>query len=270
LTLGGLYVWAARQAGQQAARELAWSGWLAIGPLMGTAILVSFAHLGVPGRAWRAFSNLRRSWLSREILCSVSFAGASLLYAIAQWTESLAHPARSALGVVAGLTGLVLIYTMGQAYRLRTVPAWYTWITGASFFTATFLLGALAAGVTLAFQPGTGGEWTRLALQAIALWAVILLGLELVILSLWLTQLTGSEAAQNSAMRITQERGAFFKLRLALGVAAILAAGLALFEPCENCLPSQGALISLAFGFALASEVIGRILFYESRVRHGV
>ncbi|MBN1146264.1 MAG: dimethyl sulfoxide reductase anchor subunit [Anaerolineales bacterium] len=269
-TLGALYVWATRQAGPQAARELTRFGWLWVGLLMGLALLASFFHLGAPARAWRAFSNLRSSWLSREIVFAVSFAGMSLLFAAAQWLELGSPLARAALGLVAGLIGLALIYAMGQAYRLRTVPAWDTWITGASFFTATFLLGALAAGAGLAFQAQAQDGWARLALQAIAVWVVILLGLELAFVSLWLSQLTGSEAARNSAMRITHGRGALFKLRLAFAALGILAAGLALLGSWAGCPLCQACMLLAAFGFALACEVLGRALFYTARVRHGV
>lgn len=267
-TLGALHIWAARQAGLQAASELTSPGWLAVVLLMGAGILASFFHLGAPSRAWRAFSNLRHSWLSREILCAVVFAGMSLCFAAEQWLEWLAIPARAALGVFAGLAGLALVYAMSQAYRLRTVPAWDTWVTGASFFMATLLLGALVGGAVLVFQVQAG--WARPALQALALWAVILLGIELAITPIWLSHLSGSRAAQKSAIRITRQRGALFKLRLALAALGILAAGLALLGSGQDSSLSQGFLLLATFGFALISEVLSRALFYEARVRHGV
>ena len=263
-TLGAAYVWLARQAGAGAAGELTQFGWPFVGAAMVIGLVASFFHLGAPASAWRACSNLRQSWLSREILFATLFTGASIIFAAAQWLQFGALVVRGTLGVITGLAGLALVYVMGSAYRLRTVPAWNTWLTPASFFVTTFLLGALAAGVLLAGPSQALAGWMGAVLHVIALWAVAMLGIELVIIPLWLAQLTGSEAAVHSAVRVTQEHGALFKLRLALAVAGLAAAGAALF----GLLPGLGMLV--AFGLVLASEVLGRLLFYAARVRHGV
>jgi len=263
-TLGAVYVWLARQAGAGAADELTRLGWPFVGVAMGIGLAASFFHLGAPTNSWRACSNLRQSWLSREILFATLFAGASVVFAAAQWLQFGPVAVRGILGVITGLAGLALVYVMGSAYRLRTVPAWNTWLTPASFFVTTFLLGALAAGVLLASPSQALAGWMGAVLQGIALWAIALLGIELVIVPLWLAQLTGSEAAVHSAVRITHKHGTLFKLRLALAVAGLVAAGAALF----GFLPGPGMFV--AFGLVLASEALGRLLFYAARVRHGV
>jgi anaerobic dimethyl sulfoxide reductase subunit C (anchor subunit) len=263
-TLGALYVWSARQIGPGVAHELTTFGWPLIGLVMGIGILASFFHLGAPLNSWRAFSNLRQSWLSREILFATLFAIASITMAIMQWLELGTLAARGMMGVITGLVGLALVYVMGNAYRLRTIPAWDTWATPASFFVTTFLLGALATGVMLMSQSKAPAEWMRLVLQGIVLWAITLLGIELVIIPLWLVQLTGSEAATNSVARITQKHSAIFKLRLALTVAAITVAGAAIFG-----LWQEFSLL-VALGLVLVSETLGRLLFYSARVRRGV
>ena len=263
-TLGAANVWLTSQAGAGAASEVTRLGWPLVGVAMGIGLVASFFHLGAPASAWRACGNLRRSWLSREILFAILFAGASVVFAAAQWLQFGPAVLRSILGVVTGLAGLALVYVMSNAYRLRTVPAWNTWLTPASFFVTTFLLGALAAGVLLASLSQAPTRGGGAVLQAIALWTVALLGIELVIIPLWLAQLTGSEAAAHSAARITQEHGALFKLRLALAVAGLAATGAALL----GFWPGLGMVV--AFGLVLASEVMGRLLFYAARVRHGV
>lgn len=261
-TLGASYLWHASRAGEGAAGELTRFGWPLIALAMVIGLVVSFFHLGAPANAWRACRNLRQSWLSREILFAILFTGASIVFAAVQWLQFGPAVLRGALGVITGLVGLALVYVMGSAYRLRTVPAWDTWLTPASFFVTTFLLGALAAGVLLASALQAPAGWTSTVLQGIALWAVALLGIELVIIPLWLAQLTGSEAAAHSAVRVTQAHGALFMLRLTLAVVSLIAVGAALL----GFLP--GMLV--AFGLVLASEVMGRLLFYAARVRHGV
>ena len=264
-TLGALYIWLASQAGEGAAGELTRSGWLFISAAMVIGLVASFFHLGAPANAWRACSNVRQSWLSREILFAILFAGASIVFAAAQWLQFGAAAVRVMLGVITGLVGLALIYVMGSAYRLRTVPAWNTWLTPVSFFVTTFLLGALAVGVLLAVPSQAPAGGMGAVLNVIALWAVALLGIELVIIPLWLAQLTGSEAAVHSAVRVTRQHGALFKMRLALAVAGLAATGAALVGA-----PPRGLGMLVAFGLVLASEVLGRLLFYAARVRHGV
>ena len=72
-------------------------GWGAEAPLLGaaavvlalllitTGLLSSLAHLGNPQRAWRAFSQWRSSWLSREGVAAVLTYPPALLFLLALW-----------------------------------------------------------------------------------------------------------------------------------------------------------------------------------------
>jgi len=267
--LGALHVWATRRAGMAAAGALTDKALLAIGPVMILGMLFSFFHLGTPTNAWRAFANLRSSWLSREVLFAVLFTGLSGLLAGLRWFRVGTFAARNLIAWAAALLGLALICSMANAYRLRTVPAWNTWATPVSFFVTTFLLGGLTVGGMLAGNPGVPPGLWRLSLQWIALGAILLLGVELVIVPLWVVGLmAGRGAAVRAAAKITQEHRAIFWLRLALAVAGVAVAGLTLSPWGEGA--QTGIATALAFGLVLASEVLGRLLFFEARVRHGV
>jgi len=267
--LSVLYLWATRQVGAVAADALLPQSLWAVPAVMAGGILASFFHLGSPREAWRAFANLRSSWLSREILFALLFTGAAGLFAVLQWFDLGTPAARSILAWAAGLLGLSLLVSMANAYRLRTVPAWNTWATPALLFITAFLLGGLAAGSTLAIDPGVPLELSRAVLQWIALGAVVLLGIELVVILLWIANLMASQgAARRAAARITQEHGRIFKLRLALSVGGMVVAGIALSPWGQGA--KMGTALILALGLALASEVLGRLLFYEARERHGV
>jgi anaerobic dimethyl sulfoxide reductase subunit C len=276
-TLALVSAWVAWHAGWKTAHDLTAFGWPLVSAGMGIAILASFFHLGNPTRAWRALSNLRQSWLSREILLASLFAGASSLFAGLQSVEWGSPDLLAALGVVAGLVGLALVYAMSRAYRLRTVPAWNTWVTPASFFVATFLLGALVVGAGLVvcsrYLPVTRfdapTDLIRAILQRIAAGALILLAMELFLISLRVSQ-DNPSASRDPAIRMVRKRRMFFVLRCIAAVAGIAGAGAAVFLSCESCLAAQGFLIVTTFGFALAAEVLGRIFFYEARMRVGV
>ena len=137
---------AARQA-QEAADQLSDRALLAIGPVIILAFIASLFHLGNPFNAYRAVSNLGSSWLSREILSGVLFALTGGLFAIMQWRKIGSETLRTIIAWIAALIGLFFVYAMSNVYMMRTVPTWNTWYTPVSFFTTTFLLGALAVAV---------------------------------------------------------------------------------------------------------------------------
>jgi anaerobic dimethyl sulfoxide reductase subunit C (anchor subunit) len=263
LTLGAVHLWAAWGTGM-VDRIL-----LGIPALMLLAILASFLHLGAPRNAWRALANLRSSRLSREILFTLLFTAASGLFAGLQWFHWGSVAMRDVLAWVAALLGLALIVSMANAYRLRTVPDWNTWATPASFFITAGLLGGLAVGVMLAFNPGIPLQLRRTALQGITLGAVLLLGLDLAIVSLRVVRLAAVRgSALPAGAGVTRQQGLIFKLRLALVLLAMAVAGIGLSPWLEGA--GIGGTTVAALGLVLASEVLSRLLFYEVRLRHGL
>jgi len=120
----------------------------AITTIMLSALLASFLHLGQPRHAWRAITNLRTSWLSREVLSAALFV-VSLIGVLATGGSGI---------WLADATGLALVISMARVYALRTVPEWNHRATTVAFFVTTLLLGAVAHG-TLIGAGGAGPEW---------------------------------------------------------------------------------------------------------------
>lgn len=109
-----------------------------------SGLLASTFHLGHPERAWRAFSQWRSSWLSREGIAAVATLAACAPLALSDlggWdlTRALALPAL--LCVVATILATAMIYA-----QLRTVPRWHHWSTPALFLGFAFTAGALLSG----------------------------------------------------------------------------------------------------------------------------
>jgi len=121
--------------------------------IMLIALLASFVHLGQPRHAWRAITNLRTSWLSREVLSAALFL-VSLIGVLATGGSGI---------WLANATGLALIVSMARVYALRTVPEWNHRATTASFFVTTLLLGAVVHGALI----GAGPEWASGAMGLI-------------------------------------------------------------------------------------------------------
>jgi DMSO reductase anchor subunit len=123
---------------------------------------------------------------------------------------------------------------MAKVYRLRTMPAWDTWWTTASFFITSILLGYLAIMSILQIK------WPFVS------WGIIAL---LLLLELVLTISVKPKA-----------KGLAYSLRVGLSIVTILGAGIMAIVP---NLP--GVWISpILFLLVLMEEVIGRDLFYKA------
>ena len=88
-------------------------------------LLSSTVHLGHPERAWRAFTQWRSSWLSREgVAAVVSYGPACLLAACWMWPDRLGGLGPAA-GWATAATAAVTVYCTAMIYRsLRTIPEW--------------------------------------------------------------------------------------------------------------------------------------------------
>ncbi|MBC7165267.1 MAG: dimethyl sulfoxide reductase anchor subunit [Roseovarius sp.] len=107
-------------------------------------LMASTFHLGHPERAWKAFSQWRSSWLSREGGCAV----AALLIMAAYGAGLVFFGARLvALGWLGAVLSLGTVLATAMIYaQLRTVPRWQTPLTPALFIAIALGGGALLAG----------------------------------------------------------------------------------------------------------------------------
>ena len=111
--------------------------------LASLGLVASFFHLGRPERAWRAASQWRTSWLSREVIVLPAFIAAALLYGTA---HALGWRGTAAYGAVAAVLAIALFVCTGMIYAcIRFLQEWATPLTVVNFF----LLGT-ASGLTLA------------------------------------------------------------------------------------------------------------------------
>ena len=119
----GLWFWLGLMAatGQPLARTATLVA-LALGFVLVTAgLLSSTLHLGKPLRAWRAFSQWRSSWLSREGVAAL------LCYLPALWLAAASYQATDAraAGVVLALLSTVTVACTAMIYAsLKPIPAW--------------------------------------------------------------------------------------------------------------------------------------------------
>jgi len=106
----------------------------------GLAGAASTLHLGRKLRAWRAVLNVRRSWLSREVVLFSAFSGMSVWH-----LSGIAAP--SWTGPVAAVLGVALLYAMDRVYSV-------TRTRGLALHSARVLLtGVFVAGLVAGLTP---------------------------------------------------------------------------------------------------------------------
>ena len=88
-------------------------------------LLSSTFHLGHPERSWRAFSQWRTSWLSREGVAAVTAYGPACALALAWLLPERFGAFRPAAGSAAAVMAAVTIFCTAMIYRsLETIPEW--------------------------------------------------------------------------------------------------------------------------------------------------
>ena len=134
-------------------------------------LLSSTFHLGHPERAWRALSQWRSSWLSREgvlailaLMIAAVFAGLWLFFDISS----------AILGIITAILAMITVWATGMIYaQIKAVDLWHRWLT-----PVCYLLFSMAGGVVLflfihALMTGKAGwELSSVAMVALLIaWA---------------------------------------------------------------------------------------------------
>ncbi|MEN8739678.1 MAG: DmsC/YnfH family molybdoenzyme membrane anchor subunit [Phaeobacter gallaeciensis] len=107
-------------------------------------LLASTFHLGHPERAWKAFSQWRTSWLSREGCAAVS---ALVIMAIYAAGAVFLETDWRILGVLGAVLSIGTVFTTAMIYtQLKTIPRWHSPLTPMVFLSFAVAGGALLAG----------------------------------------------------------------------------------------------------------------------------
>ena len=292
VVLGVVQVFAARRFGAAAVDKVTDPALYAIGPALVLGLAASMLHMNDVTNTLNVVRHLGTSWLSAEIVFGVTFAGLGFVFAAAQWKKWGTPALRQILAGLTALVGLALVSAMSMIYyTLVTVPAWHTWATPVQFFTTAFLLGTVAVGAALTGAvmwrthhrttddahdaAGAGakvptGDLLAACLKGLGIAAVALLGVEFLLIPLSISTLTATGGA--AAESATVFAGAWFIARLVLVFtgAGLLAAFVLHYATTRTNPRTLAILTSTAFILVLASELIGRSLFYDSMIRIGM
>ena len=213
--------------------------------LAGSSLGASTLHLGRPVYAWRALKGLRRSWLSREVLTLSLFAGAASAFAGMLLFDL---PGRGIVGLLTFVAGVAGVTSSARIYVVRARPAWCSEYTLAEFYSTAVLLGPLFVLVLNGGVP----SWVRftVAIGASAQLIVQLLKF------LWLSRSEVFELRASSLLLSSRLQSLFVTRLAVLTVAGVLL----------PLVSTRGWITAAAFAAVLASEWLGRYLFFVSVV----
>ena len=147
-------------------------GLLVAAVLVAAGLASSFLHLGKPARAWRAFSQWRTSWLSREGVLAVAcfLAMGAVFLAGRSGMPPLALRLAAAL---LALLALATVYSTAMIYAsLRPIPAWSHRLVVPAYLGFALLQGALLLPTFTGSAWARGGLWWACVALAATLLAV--------------------------------------------------------------------------------------------------
>ena len=130
-------------------------------------LTASMLHLGRPERAWRAFSQWRSSWLSREGVASLTTFPPSLAFAALWWFAGPAAPATIIVGLIAGVLGIVTVFCTAMIYAsLKPIRQWHNPHTAPDYVLFALFSGAILLALLLAAWTGGASIAALIALAA--------------------------------------------------------------------------------------------------------
>jgi DMSO reductase anchor subunit len=154
-----------------------WLGFAALGlalALITAGLLSSTVHLTHPERAWRAFSQWRSSWLSREGVASVATYVPAAIFGVGWVILGSTDGLISAAGILSAIGALITVFTTGMIYAsLKPVAQWHSRFTVPGYLIFAIMTGAVllnailrlfghdarAAGILAALAIAVGWGW---------------------------------------------------------------------------------------------------------------
>ncbi len=122
---------------------------LALGSIT-AGLLASTLHLGHPERAWRAISQWRSSWLSREGLLAILTFAPAVLFAYGWVIDESASGLYGLMAILAAIGAVATVYCTGMIYAsLPPIKAWHQPLTAPIYLAFALVTGLLAVHLLL-------------------------------------------------------------------------------------------------------------------------
>ena len=257
--------------------------------LITVGLLSSTFHLGHPERAWRAISQWKSSWLSREGVFAILTYPAALVFT-AGWIWNQITPGMMSIAAAATLVlAVITVISTGMIYAsLKTIPRWHNHWVVPVYLALAAASGGLLFTIALAVS-GSASKQSLITVLAVLLasWAIKWLYWKFIDAQQpesttgtatglgHLGEVTQLEAPHTSENYLLKEMGfqvarkhATRLRRLALNLGLLLPAILLILAGVTSSV-AQLALLLIALAFGLTGIVIERWLFF-AEARHAV
>ncbi len=230
--------------------------------IMGLGFLFSLTHLGSPLRAFNSFNQLGSAWLSNEVFFGAAFFAVGGL----QWLLSVINKGgvgvQKGLMLVAMVLGGIFMYSMINVYMIDTVPTWFNAYTPLSFVMTMVVAGLLLSQLVIVAAKDTSFTIDRniiiLAFIAVAMSLVVTVGK---------ANLVGDiQSSIVNASELIDGLGCYIGIQVALMCAGLFFWAL----PMINEARVNPMSLTLALVLILASELVGRGLFYSLHMTSGL
>jgi sulfite dehydrogenase (quinone) subunit SoeC len=128
-------------------------------------LVASTLHLGHPERAWRAFSQWRSSWLSREGVASLMTFPPALAFAASWWALGPDAITTRVFGLIAAALGLLTVGCTAMIYAsLKPIRQWHNPHTAPDYLIFAGFSGAVLLAAVWALWFGVAEELAVAAL----------------------------------------------------------------------------------------------------------
>ncbi len=255
----------------------AWAALGSIWALVAAAVGIlgqagALLHLGRPLYAFRTFLGWRTSWMSREVLVLVNFAGLLAAYGASHWAGASFIWAdmppgwlpivQKGLGIGALATGLLATFCSAMIYADTQRPFWSLGRSSFRFFGSALVLGISGSLLCATLAALTGAALPDLLVTTLSkLNLVAIAGKSLVEFSF--LRHRGRDALGRSAQLMRGALGVETTLRFAAAALAGLCL-LVLLAGANAAVDATAGLALASFTFLLVGELLERHLFFRA------
>lgn len=248
------------------------------------AMFGSHFHLSRPLYSFLAILNFKTSWLSREIVFSVSFFTTTLFLSYLIFFQPQRYVLITRIGYLGVALGLALIFCMAHIYVIPTQVAWNSPTVIFSFYTTMLLLGSMSitclmvldlkfAEIEKSDDVDTRAEIIRDAFTGVTLATIVLVLGSILIVAIQMRFLSqGDQIARTSLDLLLQLYLPLLIERFALLLFSSGYLGFALYRLKHHKITPQDLMmpVYLSCLFIMIGEIVGRFLFYATHIRVGV
>jgi len=241
-------------------------------------------HLSRPLHSYLAVLNFKSSWLSREIVFSVSFFLTTMSLLYLTYFQTQRRQLISFIGWLAIGLGIILIYCMARIYLIPTQIAWNSTTVVFSFYSTALMLGCMAIAclmvLDLKFAEIKKSDDIELRVDFIhySFIGLTTLTILLVILSIAIIYIQmhllaqGDLIARTSLRLILELYLPLFVMRLVFLLFASCYLGITVYRVNKLKTMPQNLMMPVYISclLILVGEIVGRFLFYATHIRVGI